>query len=79
MSLLCRGFHVFKKELLIIMVPAQQERIQVFLIGRGGGGGGPNFGLERTVELFCGKSLESKKKNNSASEKVIYDPVSVRI
>ena len=38
------------------MVTAQQERIQVFLIGEGGGG--PNFGLERTVELFCGKCLE---------------------
>ena len=23
--------------------------------GEGGGGGGPNFGSERTVELFCGK------------------------
>ena len=38
------------------MVTAQQERIQVFLMG-GGGRGGPNFGLERTVELFCGKCL----------------------
>ena len=43
------------------MVTAQQERIQVFFIGgagRGRGRGVPNFGLERTVELFCGKSLE---------------------
>ena len=41
------------------MVTAQQERIQVFFIGGGGRGRGvPNFGLERTVELFCGKSLE---------------------
>ena len=39
------------------MVTAQQERIQVFLMG-GGGRGGPHFGLERTVEPFCGKSLE---------------------
>ena len=36
------------------MVTAQQEQIQVFLMG--GGGGGQT--LERTVELFCGKSLE---------------------
>ena len=35
------------------MVTAQQEQIQVFLMG---GGGGQT--LERTVELFCGKSLE---------------------
>ena len=39
------------------MVTAQQEWIQVFLMGGGGGRGGPNFGLERTVELFCGKCL----------------------
>ena len=32
-----------------------QGRIQEFLIG--GGGGGPNFGSERPVELFCGKLL----------------------
>ena len=31
-----------------------QGRIQEFLIG---GRGGPNFGSERTVELFCGKFL----------------------
>ena len=30
-------------------------RYQEFLIK--GGGGGPNFGSERTVELFCGKLL----------------------
>ena len=31
-------------------------RIQEFLMGVGsGGGGGPKFGSERTVELFCGK------------------------
>ena len=38
----------------------QQRRIQEFLIGgggRGGGVGGPNFGSERTVELFNGKLL----------------------
>ena len=33
-----------------------QGQIQEFLIGRGGGGG-PNFGSEWTVELFCGKLL----------------------
>ena len=39
------------------MVTAQQEQIQVFLMGGGGGGWGVKT-LERTVELFCGKSLE---------------------
>ena len=38
-----------------------QGRIQKFLMGGGGGGGGggegPNFGSQRTVELFCGKLL----------------------
>ena len=34
------------------MVTAQQEQIQVFLMGGG------EQTLERTVELFCGKSLE---------------------
>ena len=37
------------------MVTAQQEQIQVFLMEGGGGG---EQTLERTVELFCGKSLE---------------------
>ena len=36
------------------MVTAQQEQIQVFLMEGGGG----EQALERTVELFCGKSLE---------------------
>ena len=40
-----------------------QGRIQEFLIGgRGGrGGGGPNFGSERTVELFCAKLLLTER------------------
>ena len=29
----------------------------IFCWVSGGGGGGPNFGSKRTVELFCGKLL----------------------
>ena len=36
------------------IVLTQQGQIQEFFIG---GWGGPNFGSERTVELFCGKLL----------------------
>ena len=47
------------KEALIgsqLRVTSLQGEIQEFFIGVGGG---PNFGSERTVELFCGKLLFS--------------------
>ena len=37
-----------------------QGRIQEFFIA-GGGGGSPNFGSERTVELFCGNEITSHR------------------
>ena len=53
MSLLCRGLHVFKK--IIINHYGNCTAGADPGIFDGGGGGQT---LERTVELFCGKSLE---------------------
>ena len=54
----------------------KQGRIQECLIG-GGGGGGPNFGSERTVELFCGKLLLHTLSHQSQLHVIIPWPLIV--